>query len=141
MDPRISLVSLGVADLARARRFYVDGLGWAPAFETPQVLFIQMGGMVFGLWDYAEMARELALPAGAVPVGGMSLAHNVCAREDVDPLLVLALRRGGRLVKAAADQPWGGRSGTFADPDGHLWEVAWNPAWPLDSEGRVRIAR
>ena len=139
LEPRISLVSLGVSDVARARRFYVEGLGWSPVFETPEVVFFQMGGLAFGLWAYGAMARETGQAAGPVPVGGMSLAYNVRTKAEVNSALASAVRGGARRVKAAEDTPWGGRSGYFSDPDGHLWEVAWNPAWPLDAEGRVTV--
>jgi catechol 2,3-dioxygenase-like lactoylglutathione lyase family enzyme len=139
MEPRISLVTVGVADLARSRRFYAEGLGWRPVLDTPEIVFFQLGPMVLGLWPFAELAKDarLPLPSSPVPAGGIALAHNVRSRAEVDALLKAAVRAGASLLKPGQEQPWGGYSGYFADPDGHPWEVAWNPAWMLDDEGRV----
>lgn len=141
MDPRLSVVTVGVADLARARAFYEDVLGWTP---TPQsagdVVFFQAGGVVLALYPRALLAEDArATDAGARGFGGVTLAHNVRAREDVDRVLEEIARRGGRILKPAEDASWGGRSGYFADPDGVPWEVAWNPGFPLDAEGIPRL--
>jgi catechol 2,3-dioxygenase-like lactoylglutathione lyase family enzyme len=129
MEQRISLVTLGVADLARARRFY-EALGWSGARQPDdEVCFFQAGGMIFGLWT--------ALGGHGAP--GIELAHNVRSPEAVDALLADAERAGGTLVRAAERMDWGGYSGAFADPDGYVWEVAHNPGWTLAEDGSVRL--
>ena len=129
MEQRISLVTLGVADLARARAFY-EALGWAGAQQPDhEVCFFQAGGMVFGLWT--------ALGGYGAP--GIELAHNVRSPEDVEALLAEAERAGGTIRRAATRMDWGGTSGAFADPDGYVWEVAHNPGWTVNPDGTVRL--
>src|SRR5208282_5558845 len=122
MEQRVSLVTLGVTDLARARAFY-EALGWEGA-EQPdeEICFFQAGGMVFGLWT--------ALGGHGAP--GIELAHNVRSHEEVEDLLADAERAGGTVVRRAQLMEWGGYSGAFADTDGHVWEVAHNPGWTID---------
>ena len=139
MEQRISLVTLGVADLARARRFYEEGLGWRPDIAEAEVVFYGLGGAVLALWSRAELAADAGVTDTGAAFGGMVLAHNVRSREEVAAVLAEAERAGGAIRTAARDTPWGGHAGTFADPDGHLWEVAWNPAWPLGEDGRVQL--
>ena len=129
MEQRISLVTLGVEDLARARAFY-EALGWAGA-EQPdgEVCFFQAGGMVFGLWT--------ALGGHGAP--GLELAHNVRSPEVVDAVLAEAERAGGTIRRPATVMDWGGTSGAFADPDGYVWEVAHNPGWTVNPDGTVRL--
>jgi catechol 2,3-dioxygenase-like lactoylglutathione lyase family enzyme len=129
MEQRISLVTLGVADLARARAFY-EAMGWSGA-EQPddEVCFFQAGGMVFGLWT--------ALGGHGAP--GVELAHNVRTPEDVADVLDQARRAGGSVLREAATTDWGGVSGAFADPDGYVWEVAHNPGWTLRPDGSIQI--
>src|ERR1700704_2471140 len=129
MEQRISLVTLGVTDLARARAFY-EALGWRGAQQPDdEVAFFQAGGMVFGLWT--------ALGGHGAP--GIELAHNVRSPDEVDALLAAAERAGATIVRPAAHPGWGGYSGAFADPDGYVWEVAHNPDWVLESDGSVRL--
>src|SRR5215831_10881563 len=129
MEQRISLVTLGVTDLARARAFY-EALGWKGAQQPDdEVCFYQAGGMVFGLWA--------ALGGHGAP--GIEIAHNVRSPEEVSALLTEAERAGGSIVRPAARTDWGGTSGAFADPDGYVWEVAHNPGWTLDQDGAVHI--
>jgi catechol 2,3-dioxygenase-like lactoylglutathione lyase family enzyme len=137
MEQRVSLITLGVKDLARARRFYAEGLGWTPAWENDRVVFFEAGGLVFSL--FADLAEDAAVDAAARPGGLLALAYNVRTRDEVDAVLAEAERAGATVTRPAHDPFWGGRSGYFADPDGHLWEVGWNPAWPLDAEGRVQF--
>ena len=128
MEQRISLITLGVADVRRARAFY-EAMGWSGAQQPDeQVCFFQAGGMVLGLWT--------ALSGGST---GVELAHNVRAPEDVAVVLTEAQRAGGRLVRPAAVAEWGGTSGAFADLEGHVWEVAHNPGWTITEDGSVRI--
>ena len=139
MEQRLSLVTLGVADLERARRFYEEGLGWRRANRHPEVVFFQAGGMVLALWAGAALAADARLPDGGSGFGGIALAYCTRKREEVDAVLAEAEAAGARILKPAQDTFWGGYSGYFADPDGHLWEVAWNPEWPLAEDGSVRL--
>ena len=132
MEPRISLITLGVTDLERSTRFYRDGLG-LPLREPPEegVAFFQTGATWLGLFPRRDLATDARIPLGAPRTPddfpGFSLAHNVRTQEEVAEVLRAAEAAGARIVKPAADTEWGGHSGYFADPDGFLWEVAWNP--------------
>jgi predicted lactoylglutathione lyase len=129
MEQRISLVTLGVADLGLARAFY-EALGWQGAQQPDdEVCFFQTGGMVFGLWT--------ALGGHGAP--GIELAHNVRTPEAVSEVLAEAERAGGTVVRPAGQAEWGGITGAFADPDGYVWEVAHNPGWTIAEDGSVRI--
>ncbi|MEV7769762.1 VOC family protein [Microbacterium sp. NPDC086615] len=139
MQQRMTLVTLGVGDLDRAISFY-SHLGWAP-HETSvegEVAFFDLGGMMLALWDRRKLADDSGVPDGG-GWGGVTLAHNVRASEEVDAILGAAVAVGARLARAGAATPWGGYSGVFVDPDGHPWEVAVNPGWPLDEDGRPRL--
>lgn len=128
MEQRLSFVTLAVADLERTRRFYVDGLGWAPVVDVPgEVVMIQVGPhLVLSLWDERQFAAEVGpVQRGGVPP--VTLAHNVADRADVDRVLDTARRAGADPVSDAAEREWGGYTGYFADPDGFRWEIAWNP--------------
>ena len=128
MEPRISLVTLGVTNLARSVRFYQEGLG-LPLREGGGgvIAFLETRGTWLALFPREALAADAGVPADGVGFPGFSLAHNVRTREEVDAVLSQAQAAGARLVKAAQDTDWGGYSGYFADPDGYLWEVAWNP--------------
>jgi len=140
MDQRLSLVTLGVADLGRSRRFYCDGLGWREsAAGNASVCFIDAGGVVLGLYGRESLAEDAGVPADGGGFSGFALAHNVASEADVDRVLAEAVEAGATLVKPGQKVFWGGYSGYFADPDGHLWEVAHNPFFPLDAEGRIRL--
>jgi catechol 2,3-dioxygenase-like lactoylglutathione lyase family enzyme len=129
MEQRISLVTLGVKDLARARAFY-EALGWSGAQQPDdEIAFFQAGGMVFGLWT--------ALGGHGAP--GIELAHNVRSPEEVDAVLAEAKRAGGTITRQAGRADWGGYTGAFADPDGYVWEIAHNPGWTLVEDGSVRL--
>ena len=136
MDQRISLVTLGVADLERAKDFYAR-LGWAVVDGSPDdVAFYQAGGMVLALWDRAKLAEDSAVENGG-GWGGVTLAYNVRAPEDVDAVIAEARAAGARIGSEPAATFWGGYSGIFIDPDGHPWEIAHNPGWTLHSDGTV----
>ena len=139
MEQRVSLVTLGVADLERARRFYEDGLGWRRGNDHAEVVFFQAGGMVLALWSRAALAADARVPAASGGFAGIALAYNTRTREEVDAVLAQAQAAGATILKPAEDAFWGGYSGYFADPDGHLWEVAWNPGWRLADDGSVRL--
>mgnify|MGYP006335900991 CR=1 FL=1 len=137
MEPRISLVTLGVADVSRARAFY-ERLGWRGQAPSPDVVFCQVGGMVLALWGRRELAADSTVTDSG-GWGGVTLAHNVRSQSEVDQVMAEALAAGGTLGRAPATTFWGGYSGVFLDPDGHPWEVAYNPDWPLDAEGNVTL--
>jgi catechol 2,3-dioxygenase-like lactoylglutathione lyase family enzyme len=139
MQQRLSLVTLAVGDLARARRFYEEGLGWTPGFAMDDIAFYQLPTMILGLWSRRAMAADLGVAPEALGTGAIQLAHNVPERASVDAILARAVRAGARVLKPAHEAEWGGYTGLFADPDGHPWEVAWNPAWTLASDGTVRL--
>lgn len=137
MEQRLSVVTLGVADVARARAFY-EALGWrASSASTADVTFFACGGMVVALWDAAAQAADVGVEPA--PPGAVGLAHNVRSPAEVDAVLAEARAAGGTVTRAAGTTFWGGYSGAFTDPDGHPWEVAHNPAWPLDDAGNVGL--
>ena len=138
MEQRISLVTLGVSDTARARAFY-ESLGWAGESPDGDVVFFQAGGMVFGLWGRDDLARDSAVD-DAGGWGGVTLAHNVSSPEEVDAVLAEAAAAGATIGRPGASTEWGGYSGLFVDPDGHPWEVAHNPGWRLADDGSVHLA-
>ena len=139
MEQRLSLVTLGVADLERARRFYEDGLGWKRGNHNPDVVFFQLNGMVLALWSRESLAADAQVSSKSGGFGGIVLAYNARSREEVDAVLNEAERAGARILKPAQEAFWGGYSGYFADPDGHPWEVAHNPHFPIAGDGRVHI--
>lgn len=139
MEPRVSLVTLGVADLARARAFY-EKLGFrASSVGGGDVVFFQAGGMALSLFPRESLACDAGLPAGGEGFSGIALAHNVRTREAVAETIAEAVAAGGKVVKPSQEAFWGGQSGYFADPDGHLWEVAWNPHFPLGPNGEMTL--
>ena len=136
MKPRITLVTLGVDDLERAVAFYRDGLGLKTdgivgrEIEHGAVCFFELqGGLRLGLWPRASLSHETGLPVGPRSATEFSLAHNVNSAQEADAVLTQAQAAGARIVRPARKTDWGGYSGSFQDPDGHLWEVAWNPQW------------
>jgi uncharacterized protein len=138
VEQRVSLVTLGVADLERARSFY-KGLGWSSSGEVADdVVFFQAGGMVLALWDRAKLAEDSAVTDGG-GWGGVTLAYNVRSPEEVDRAIDEARGAGARIGREPAETFWGGYSGVFVDPDGHPWEVAHNPGWTVNDDGSVTI--
>ena len=140
MDQRVSLVTLAVADLNRSREFYDKGLGWKTGFAGEDIAFYQLPGNILGLWAKKAMAEDLGVPETSLGTGGVQLAQNVADRASVDRLLEQAQKAGARIVKPAHQAIWGGYTGLFADPDGHVWEIAWNPGWKLTADGTVALA-
>jgi uncharacterized protein len=130
MEPHISFITLGVADLQCATRFYRDVLGLTPRSTPPTVSFFEMGKTWLALYPRELLAADAGVSAEGSGFPGFALAHNVKTRDGVDELLAQAASGGGRLVKPGHDTDWGGYAGYFADPDGFLWEVAWNPDFP-----------
>lgn len=143
MEPRISLITLGVADLARSYRFYHEGLGF-PASGTPAqgIIFFHTSGTRLALYPYDLLAADVSpgIPTTRTGFSGITLAHNTRTKDEVDAVLALAVRCGGILVKPAEIAGWGGYSGYFADPDGYLWEVAWSANWQFHDDGSLVIA-
>ncbi len=136
MEQRVSLITLGVADLGRARRFY-EALGWTTrAAPADDVVFFQSGGLVVALWSRAALAEDSGVDDGG-GWGGITLAHNVRSPADVDAVLTEAEAAGATIARRGAPTFWGGYSGVFVDPDGHPWEVAHNPHWQLTENGSV----
>lgn len=138
MEQRVSVVTLGVRDLARAVAFY-RALGWEPREDDHQdVYFFQAGGLVLALWGREELAEDSCV-ADAGGWGGITLAHNVRSPAEVDAVVEQARAAGARIGREPAPTFWGGYSAVFVDPDGHPWEVAHNPGWPLAEDGSVRL--
>jgi predicted lactoylglutathione lyase len=137
MQPRLSLVTLGVADLARARAFY-EAWGWtASSASQPEVAFFQANGLALALFGRAALAADAHVEDMPAGFAGITLAYNCRSRGEADEVFARAIAVGARSLKPPQDVSWGGYSGYFADPDGHLWEVAWNPFFPLDGKGHL----
>ena len=135
----ITLVTLGVADLDRARGFYA-ALGWRSAAESQEgVVFIQLAGQVLALFSLDELAKDQGRPGATLGTGAMTLARNFGSRDEVDAAFALALAAGAAEIKRPEAVFWGGYSGYFADPDGHVWELAHNPGWPLGRDGTLTL--
>jgi predicted lactoylglutathione lyase len=138
MDQRLSLITLGVADVERAREFY-EALGWRTGAEAgDDVVFFQAGGMIVALWDRAKLAEDSCVEDSG-GWGGVTLAYNVNSPEEVDAVISEAESAGAAVPRAGAETFWGGYSGLFIDPDGHPWEVAHNPRWTVDEAGSTRL--
>jgi len=139
MEPRVSLITLGVADLGRSKAFY-EGLGFkASSLGGGEVVFLQAGAVALCLFPRESLACDADVSAHGSGFRGFAIAHNVREKREVDAVIAEAIGLGGEVVRPAHDASWGGRSGYFADPDGHLWEVAWNPHFPLGPDGAVAI--
>jgi catechol 2,3-dioxygenase-like lactoylglutathione lyase family enzyme len=139
MDQRLSLVTLGVADVEAARDFYIR-LGWQPTFEVEETVFFQAGDMVISLWGRDKLAVDSGVTDGG-SWGGITLAHNVRSPGEVDKIIEEARAAGARISREPAATPWGGYSGVFVDPDGHPWEVAHNPGFTLTQDGALILPR
>ncbi|MCW2830849.1 MAG: hypothetical protein JWP31_1541 [Aeromicrobium sp.] len=140
MEQRISLITLGVTDLARARHFYEAGLGWVKGNPEQEVAFYQLSnGLVLAIWSRDELALDARVNDTGATFSGMTIAFNTRSHDEVDEILAQVVAAGGAVTKPATEQVWGGYSGYFADPDGHPWEVAFNPDWSIDESGRVTI--
>ncbi len=143
MEPRISLITLGVRDLPRAVRFYRDGLRFSTTYEEGgPIAFFDTGGSRLSLYPIAELAHDISptLEVSKGGFGGITLAHNVRAKEQVAEVLAQAKAAGGVIVKPAQDVFWGGHSGYFSDPDGYFWEVAWNPFFGFAADGTIILS-
>jgi hypothetical protein len=139
MEQRVSIVTLGVADLERSRAFY-ERLGWRRSLaQAKGVAFFQAGGMALALYPRLELAKDANISPDGHGFSGIALSFNARNRAEVDLVLAAAEAAGAKLLKPAREAFWGGYSGYFADPDGFLWEVAWNPAFQVAEDGSIRI--
>lgn len=142
MDQRVSLITLGVKDLATAKAFYEDVLGWKAAPGPPEIVFFDLNGVIFSLFPHEELAKDMGKTAesngGYV---GCALAHNVGSIEAVDQVFADLKAKGATIVKEPETAFWGGYSGYFADPDGNQWEVAFNPYWTILEDGRILMEK
>ena len=139
MEQRISLITLGVQDLAASTAFY-EALGWQRSMrQAEEVSFFQCGGLAFALWPWTSLAADAGISPERSGGGGFALAYNARTREEVDAVLTEVAALGATIVKPAGEVFWGGYSGYFSDLDGHLWEVAWNPGFALDAAGAVTL--
>ncbi len=136
MQQQVSVITLGIADQARSRRFYTDGFGWTPVFENEEIIFFQMNGFVLGLFSKPALETDMNRQGLATP-GAFALAQNVASAEEVDSVMDQLEKAGGRVLRAPDEPPHGGYRGYIADPDDHAWEIAWNDAWPIDEHGHV----
>ena len=138
MEPRISVITLGVRDFARSLAFYRDGLGWEAQVDD-DIAFFPLNGIVLALYPRGSLAGDAGVPAKPAGFPGFTLAYSTRQAAEVDAVLGKAQEIGARIVKPAQKTFWGGYGGYFADPDGFLWEVAYNPAWNVDRNGNVTL--
>ncbi|WP_119270478.1 VOC family protein [Taklimakanibacter deserti] len=134
MQQYISLITLGITDIQRSRRFYGEGFGWKPVFQNDEITFYQVNGFVFGTWLTSLLEDDMQRK-GLSQQGAFALAHNVGTEEGVVPMIDRLVRFGGKLLRPADAPPHGGLRGYIADPDGHAWEIGWNPDWRMSPEG------
>lgn len=137
MEQRLSLVTVGVADLGRSRQFY-EALGWQAHAGDEDVAFFQVNGLVVALWGRSDLAEDSAVIDGG-GWGGVTLAQNVRSPAEVDDVLAAAEQAGATIGRSGAPTFWGGYSGVFLDPDGHPWEIAHNPGWVITEDGRTLL--
>jgi predicted lactoylglutathione lyase len=139
MDARLNVITLGVADVEKAKRFY-ERLGWkASSASQDDVVFFQVGGVVLALYPRKLLAEDATVPSSGSGFRGFTLAQNVDSKEKVSEILKIAENAGGKVLKPAQDVFWGGHSGYFSDLDGNLWEVAWNPHFRLNTDGILQL--
>jgi len=140
MEPRVSFITLGVSDLQRSKKFYRDGLGFPlSSGSKDDIAFFKTAGVVLALYPTEKLAEDAQVPVHGSGFRGVTLAHNVRRREEVSEVLAVAAAAGGTITKPAQDVFWGGHSGYFSDPDGHLWEVVWNPYFPFADDGSIVV--
>lgn len=136
MQQQISVITLGIEDLERSKRFYAEGFGWKPVFENEEIAFYQMNGFVLGTWLREKLEKDMNR-GGLQRPGAFALAHNATSAEEVKAVITRLEEAGGRVLRQADVPPHGGFRGYVADPDDNVWEVAWNPAWSIDDRGLV----
>lgn len=135
---RVTLITLGVADLDRSKAFYA-ALGWTPTADEGEVVFYQINGLVLGLFGLGPLAKDQGRPDAPLGTGAMTLAQNFETEAEVDAAYAAAIKAGAVALKAPEKVFWGGYSGYYADPDGHVWELAQNPFWPLNADGSLTL--
>ena len=139
MDQRISIITLGVADIERSRKFY-ERLGWDPSSASNEAItFFQAGGLILALYPRSELAKDANLPPDGQGFAGFTVSYNARSRAEVDAVLAKAKKAGAKILKPAQEAFWGGYSGYFADPDGFAWEVAFNPSFPIANDGSIHL--
>jgi catechol 2,3-dioxygenase-like lactoylglutathione lyase family enzyme len=136
MQHQLSVITLGISDLVRSKRFYAEGFGWIPVFENDEIAFYQMNGFVLGTWLQSGLEADMRRGELCRP-GAFALAHNVASQDQVQTVLDRLALAGGRILRDGDAPPHGGFRGYIADPDDHAWEIAWNPAWAIDDRGLV----
>lgn len=140
MNPRLNMVTLGVADLPKSRRFYMDAFGWKPAKGSDEnIVFLYHGGIVLGLYPMNLLAEDAGVPSERSGFSGITLAINAKSREELDELYLKVIVAGAKSLIAPRDTFWGGYDCYFADPDGHPWEIAWAPFWEFDDQGSLKM--
>lgn len=140
MNPQLNIVTLGVSDLGKARNFYESGLGWKVSSASQgDIVFFQLGGIVLALYPRKLLAEDATVSFEGTGFRGFTLAHNVKTKEEVSQVLAVAEKAGGKILKPAQDVFWGGHSGYFSDPEGYLWEVAWNPHFMLNQRCEIEL--
>lgn len=144
MQQQVSVITLGIGDLARSRKFYAGGFGWKPVFENDEIAFYQMNGFVLGTWLQARLSADMNAPgstdvdvSGLHRPGAFALAHNVESEQAVKAVIAKLAGAGGRILREGDAPLHGGFRGYVADPDDHAWEIAFNPAWKIDESGLV----
>ena len=138
MDQRVTVITLSSRNIAKARAFY-ERLGWKPGHHDDEVAFFQLHGAVLSLFERKSFAKDYKLPLAKVKAGGVTLAQNMASKAKVDALIASAKKAGAKITKQPQNTFWGGYAGNFADLDGHIWEIAWNPFWKLDRKGDVKM--
>ncbi len=144
MEQRLSMITLGVSDLERAKAFYENVVGWKAAPGPPEIAFFDLGGIVFSLYPHEDLAKDMNTTTknnGDFSSHGFALAHNARSKEEVDLIFSRLKDNGTTIVKEPEEAFWGGYSGYFSDPDGHSWEVAYNPHWTIEKDGRVSMTK
>jgi uncharacterized protein len=136
MEQQLSIITLGIRDLKRSRSFYADGFGWTPVFSDDQAVLYQMNGFILSTWLTHEMGKDMQQTDLMTP-GAFSLAHNVFSAHEVDRAIEQLAAAGGRILRYGDAPPHGGYRGYVADPDGHAWEIIYNPNWVIDEKGHV----
>jgi hypothetical protein len=142
MEQRVSLITLGVTDLPRAVAFYERVVGWKASPSPPEIAFFDLNGVIFSLYPHDDLAKDMdATAEGDTAYRGCALAHNARSREEVDLIFSQLKKNGATIVKEPQKASWGGYSGYFSDPDGHKWEVAYNPYWTILKDGRISMVK
>ena len=135
---RVTLITLGVTDLEKSKAFY-GAMGWQPTSQTDGVVFYQINGLVLALFGLEPLAHDQGRPDAVLGTGAMTLAQNFATENEVDTAFAAAITAGATVLKAPEKVFWGGYSGYYADPDGHVWEVAHNPFWQLNADGSLTL--